>query len=91
MAKIPMRKQAGEASGAGSSGDNSHIGPEQGYGQTQGQAPGGKSLGDDLPVSAVPGGMPFTEGFTPNNEVPPLPDPWDVHAGVGKAPSGNRR
>lgn len=74
-----------------SSGDNSYIGPEQRSDYEQGAAAGGKSMGADLPVRPITGPHPFREGFAPTDENPPLPDPWDVNAGVGLPPNGSRR
>jgi hypothetical protein len=58
---------------------------------TQGGAPGGKSMGDDLPSVAVPGGKPFsTGGYTPQADQDQLPTPGSTE-GEQKAPSGTRR
>lgn len=89
--KDALRQNSSSSTAAGSSGDNSFIGPEQRYDVFQGIAEGGKSLGNDLPVRATSGGSNWREGFAPTDENPPLPDPWSVHEGVGKPPGGGRR
>lgn len=69
---LPFRSQAAAAaSGGDQPGD---IGPFKGD-NGQGGAPGGKSLGDSLPVRDVSPGSGFTtNGVSYGNEQPPLPE-----------------
>ncbi len=58
---------------------------------TQGGAPGGRSLGDDLPSVAVPGGNPANlGGYTPQTDQDQLPPPGSTE-GDPKPPTGIRR
>lgn len=68
-----------------------NLGPEQKPDATRDGAPGGVSIGDSLPVVAVPGGAPMTlNGYSPDREQDSLPRPGSTE-GAGIAPDGVRR
>jgi hypothetical protein len=84
MAKLPFPSSSDNAGGP-------DLGPEQNPEFTQGGAPGGRSLGDDLPSVAVPGGMPMIlTGYVAQSDQDSLPAPGSSD-GAGKAPEGNDR
>jgi hypothetical protein len=84
MANFPFPRSSDSASGP-------DLGSEQDPEFTQDGAPGGRSLGDDLPSVAVPGGQPFIlTGYSPQSDQDSLPAPGSTD-GNGKAPEGNRR
>jgi hypothetical protein len=88
MADLPFRSQAASSAGPGSSGDNSHLPPEQDIDGVNGRAPGGRWPQDDLPMrsNSAPG---WSDGFSPSPDNPPLPT--DHTDGVGLPPNGTRR
>lgn len=70
---------------------NLDQGPEQTADAIHDGAPGGLSMGDDLPSVAVPGGPPATYGgYTPDASQDQLPAPGST-TGDPVAPSGIRR
>lgn len=88
---MPTPANIGRAAATGSSGKDMVGNPGASPEFTQGGAPGGRSLGDDLPSVAVPGGNPANlGGYSPQADQDQLPRPGSTD-GDQKSPTGISR
>ena len=89
--RTPRTISASGSTGEGVGNQGPAIGSESDPESVRGGAPGGRSIGDDLPSVAVPGGAPSVlTGYTAQRDQDSLPAPGSSEGG-GTAPDGIRR
>lgn len=86
----PPEIAARTGNGASLSNGAPDIGPEQNPDATQGEAPGGRWTGEELPVVSVDAPPATFNGFRPSDANPPLPAPGSSE-GSQEAPRPPRR